>query len=394
MPSMPRSPGHQYSVGLRQHFGGVLGDYLFTVDPVNLHVDLIGDAAVAQGLGHAEISVMQSHILAHEGNFYLAAVLAKVENRVHHLPPLGEVGLDLRQPQTAQHRRGQSALLKSQRNGVKGGGVEVFHHALLVHVAEGGDFFLYALFQRYLRPADDDVRLDAQAKQLFDAVLCGLGFLLAAGGYVWHQRNVDVETVVPADLALNLAYGFKEGQALYVAHGAADFGNDEIHVVLAGPVYPLLDFVGDVGNYLHRAAEIVAPALLVYDAVIHLSAGDIGVAVQIFVHKPLIVSQIKVGFGAVVGDKDLAVLVRAHGAGVKIDVRVELLYGYFVAPALEQTAQRCRRNALAKAGNHAARHKDVFCLHFYFPFRIGLSRFNYIIVTHNCKFRNREFAFR
>ena len=46
---------------------------------------------------------------------------------------------------------------------------------------------------------------------------------------------------------------------------------------------------------------------------------------QIFVDEALIVAQVQVSLGAVVGDKDLSVLVGAHGAGVHVEVGVQLL---------------------------------------------------------------------
>ena len=44
-------------------------------------------------------------------------------------------------------------------------------------------------------------------------------------------------------------------------------------------------------------------------------------------------SQIEVGFGAVLSYENLAVLIRAHSAGVDIYVGVELLRGNLIAPA-------------------------------------------------------------
>ena len=44
-------------------------------------------------------------------------------------------------------------------------------------------------------------------------------------------------------------------------------------------------------------------------------------------------TQIEVGFGAVVGDEHFAVLIRAHRARVDIDVRVKLLRSHLIAPA-------------------------------------------------------------
>ena len=54
------------------------------------------------------------------------------------------------------------------------------------------------------------------------------------------------------------------------------------------------------------------------------------------VGEALVVAEVEVGFAAIVGDVDLAVLVRAHRAGVDVDVRVELLQRDLVAVSLEQ----------------------------------------------------------
>jgi hypothetical protein len=41
------------------------------------------------------------------------------------------------------------------------------------------------------------------------------------------------------------------------------------------------------------------------------------------------VAQIQVGFGAIIQNKHLAVLVGAHGAGIYVNIRVEFLHGNF-----------------------------------------------------------------
>jgi hypothetical protein len=71
------------------------------------------------------------------------------------------------------------------------------------------------------------------------------------------------------------------------------------------------------------------------------------------------VAEVEVGLGAVVGDVDLAVLVRAHRARVDVDVGVELLERDAVAVVLEEPADRSGREALAERRHHAAGHEDV-----------------------------------
>jgi hypothetical protein len=60
------------------------------------------------------------------------------------------------------------------------------------------------------------------------------------------------------------------------------------------------------------------------------------------------VPEVEVGLGAIVGDVDLAVLVRAHRSGIDVDVGVELLQVDLVAVAFQQGADRGRRQPFAE----------------------------------------------
>ena len=85
-------------------------------------------------------------------------------------------------------------------------------------------------------------------------------------------------------------------------------------------------------------------------------------------------AEVEVGLRAVLGDEYLAVLERAHGARVDVDVGVELLRGNFQAAAFQQPAERCGRDALAQTGNHAAGHEDVLC-------HISISPLNTVVAA-------------
>src|SRR5262249_13668411 len=76
--------------------------------------------------------------------------------------------------------------------------------------------------------------------------------------------------------------------------------------------------------------------------------------------EPLVVAEVEVRLGAVVGDVDLAVLVRRHRAGVDVEVRVELDVGDLEAPRLHQRADRGSAGALTDRGDDAACDKDEF----------------------------------
>ena len=54
--------------------------------------------------------------------------------------------------------------------------------------------------------------------------------------------------------------------------------------------------------------------------------------------KALVVAQVQVGLGAVVGDKHLAVLERRHGPRINIQIGVELHHVHAQAAALKQAA--------------------------------------------------------
>ena len=83
--------------------------------------------------------------------------------------------------------------------------------------------------ERTLGAADQDLRLETDLAQLGDALLRRLGLQFARRLDVGHERDVNVDDVLRADFEDELADGFEERQALDVAGGAADFGDDDVH---------------------------------------------------------------------------------------------------------------------------------------------------------------------
>ncbi len=133
-------------------------------------------------------------------------------------------------------------------------------------------------------------------------------------------------TLLAADIVAELADGLEERQALDVADRAADLGDDHIYIGIPGDAgHPFLDLVGDVRDHLDRAAQIVTFTLLADDVVVDGARRDVGVAAKALVHETLVVAQVEVGLGAVVGDEDFSVLEGAHGAGIHVEIGVELL---------------------------------------------------------------------
>ena len=77
----------------------------------------------------------------------------------------------------------------------------------------------------------------------------------------------------------------------------------------------------------------------------------------------LVVAEVEIGLGAVVGDEDFAVLERRHRAGIDVDVRIEFLQRDAEAARFEQRADRGRGDPFAESGNDAAGDEDVFSAH-------------------------------
>ena len=182
------------------------------------------------------------------------------------------------------------------------------------------------------------------------------------------------EAAVPADLVPDLADRLEEGQALDVADRAADLGDHDVHLGTADGEDAGLDLVGDVRDDLHGVAEVLASPLLGDHARVDLAGGDVRLAVQPDVEEPLVVADVQVGLGAVVGDEDLTVLERVHRARVDVEVRVQLLHVHAQAAHLEQAAQAAGGQALAQTEATPPVTKRCLVLTCLWCSQFGLSR--------------------
>lgn len=173
-----------------------------------------------------------------------------------------------------------------------------------------------------------------------------LGLQLTGGGDVRHQGEVHEHGLFGATLGAHLADRFQERQRLDVADGAADL--DQRHVEPGGGlVDATADLVGDMRDHLHGGAQVIAATLLADHVLVDPAGGDRVLARQPRAHVALVVTQIQVGLGAVVGDVDLAMLERAHRARVHIDVRVQLHHRDLQATRFQDGGKRSGGNALA-----------------------------------------------
>ena len=169
---------------------------------------------------------------------------------------------------------------------------------------------------------------------------------------------MDVDRVPARQLVAELADRLEERQALDVADRAADLDQHEIEAVIA-VADEILDGVGDVGDHLDGGAEIVAAALLGEDLLVDAPGGDVVLAGRRPPGEALVMAEVEIGLGAVIGDEHLAMLVGRHGAGIDVEIGVELAQAHRIAARLQQRAERRRSQALAKRGDHAAGDEDV-----------------------------------
>ena len=278
-------------------------------------------AGVAQRLVERLVAVAQVHILADHGDGdFVLRVLGFVDQVV----PALEVGRRRVQAQLVADQAVQALLVQHARHLVDRVDVPHGDHAPGRHVGEQRNLGLLVLGDRAVGAAQQGIGLDADLAQLLHGVLGRLGLEFAGGGNPGHVGEVHEGGVVGAHAQAHLARGFQERQGLDVADRAADLDDGHVHragLVRAGIVAlprgqtratadVVLDLIGDVGNDLHGLAQVVATAFFLQHRLVDSAGGEIVHLAHARVDEALIVTQVKVGLGAVVGDEHLAVLER------------------------------------------------------------------------------------
>ncbi len=285
----------------------------------------------------------------------------RVLDAIDEVVPLLHAALGLRQVEILEHDAVAAFGCERRRHFVNRRHIARRDDGFFGDVAEERDLPLDVRIKKTIGAAEQDVGLDADRSEVADAVLRRLGLELAGGADVRHERQVDVERVIAADVLAELANRFEEGQALDVAHRAADFDEHDVHID-CDRANGVFDLVGDMRNHLHGAAEVVAAPFLLNDGRINLAGRPVGVLGGQRAGEAFVVAEVEVRLRAVVGDVDLAVLVGAHRPRVDIDIWVELLHRDPVAVAFEETANRGRRETFAKRRHHTAGYENIFGL--------------------------------
>ena len=132
---------------------------------------------------------------------------------------------------------------------------------------------------------------------------------------------MNVQNIFAAEVPSELAHRFKERQALDIADRPANLDDDQIRSFSRGED-AAFDLVGDMRNHLHRRAEVVAAAFLLDDGVVDLAGGAVVALAHRGLHEALVMAEVEIGLGAVVGHENFAVLGGTHRAGIHIDVGI------------------------------------------------------------------------
>ncbi len=207
--------------------------------------------------------------------------------------------------------------------------------------ADAGTLQNKAIFARSLSgmrlfgAAQQHVGRDAEAGDFADGMLRRLGLEFAGRLDPGHQRRVDADRLVAAEVVTQLSERLDERQAFDVADRAADLANHEIDIIRVLE-REFLDGVGDVRDDLHRRAQIIAAPLLRDDVAVDAPGGDVVRLARGHAGVALVMTEIEVGLGPIVGHEDLAVLIRRHRPRIDVQIGVELPDADLVATRLKQ----------------------------------------------------------
>ena len=128
---------HQNAVDILQEDRGVVALEHFAVDPVQMHLHIVGQAAMGQRLGQRFVAVLDLHVFADHGDAHFAFGIL---HPLHHLLPARQIGL--RRILDAEHFQQlgvEPDLVIGQRHAIDGVQVQGRDHPLGRQIAEQAD---------------------------------------------------------------------------------------------------------------------------------------------------------------------------------------------------------------------------------------------------------------
>jgi len=171
---------------------------------------------------------------------------------------------------------------------------------------------------------------------------------------------MNVKDIIPAYVTPHLADGLKEGESLDVAHRAPHVDNNPARLALprhlaATPLY----LIGDMRHHLDGATEKHTLPLLSDDGTINLPGGHTGGSGKIGIDEAFVMTQVEVSFSTILGNVDLAMLIRRHRTWIDIDVRVQFLNGDRDITTLQNLPYGCGSDTLPYRANYTTSYKYI-----------------------------------
>ncbi|CAH0302523.1 hypothetical protein SRABI106_03808 [Rahnella aquatilis] len=182
---------------------------------------------------------------------------------------------------------------------------------------------------------------------------------------------MHIQRVLTAHFNRHLTNRFQERQGFDITDSTANFNQHDI-VAFAAFNDAFFDVVGDVRDNLDGCAEIVATALFAQHVGINTASGEVVATSHLGADEALVVTQIEIGFSAIFGNEDFAMLSWAHRTRIHVDIRVQFHDGHVEATGFENSRQRGCGNAFTQRGYDPAGHKNIISCHAE-PERLGLK---------------------
>ena len=137
--ALAKAAGDQDARGVAQNLGDILLVEALAVDQLDVHMAIVEDARMVQGLDNRQVRIGQLRVLAHDGDLYLVGVMVGVILFAQELVPLAHVALTRIQTQTLANAQVKVLLGKQLRHVVDARAVLVGKDAVGVDVTETRD---------------------------------------------------------------------------------------------------------------------------------------------------------------------------------------------------------------------------------------------------------------
>ena len=204
------------------------------------------------------------------------------------------------------------------------------------NIAEEGKLINHIVRNLVFTTADNDIWLKSHRLKSLNCHLCRFRLKFITCMKIWNQRNHDNTNVFTTNFVAELTDGFKERLGFNITNRATDFNNrDSSFIGLEISMEAGFDFVCHMRNDLNSSSSVITMTFFGKNRFIDFTCRDIGMLIEFFINETLVMSEIKVGFSAIIGNENLTVLDWRPGSRVNVQIRIKLLPSNLVATGFE-----------------------------------------------------------